>query len=198
MHNACVLSKLVSKPKNLVVMKKQQLKRLLDVITSGILIILLSPIIILTAIAIKLFSQGPILYHELRIGLSGNDFRYFKFRSMVPGTEEITKIGHFIRCWHFDELPEFFLVFIGRMSLVGPRAIKRETAINSNYSYYFSLPMKPGLTGLSQIRGGRFLEPVERAKIDLQYIQKWNLRNDFFILIKTPLAIISQRRKLIH
>ena len=162
------------------------------------MIMLFSPIIILTAIAIKLFSQGPILYHELRIGKGGKDFHYFKFRSMISGTKEITKIGHFIRCWHLDELPELFLVFIGRMSLVGPRAITHETANNDHLSYYCSLSIRPGLTGLAQIRGGRYLKPGERAKIDLQYIQKWNLRNDFFILIKTPLAIISQRHKLIH
>ena len=179
-------------------MKKQKIKRLLDVITSGGLITLLSPIIILTASAIKLFSKGPILYHDLRIGIGGNDFRYFKFRSMIPRTKEITGIGYFLRCWHLDELPELFLVFIGRMSLVGPRAITHETAETDNLFYYYSLPIKPGLTGLAQIYGGRYLSPGKRTKIDLQYIRKWNLRNDFFILLKTPLAIISQRHESSH
>lgn len=179
-------------------MKNKLIKRFLDVITSGCLIILFLPLILLTAVMIKLFSQGPILYHDLRIGLGGNDFHYFKFRSMISGTKEITKIGHFIRCWHLDELPELFLLFIGRMSLVGPRAMTHEAAISDQLSYYFSLPIKPGLTGLTQICGGRYLSAGERAKIDLQYIQKWNLRNDFFILLKTPLAIISQRHESAH
>lgn len=179
-------------------MKSKQLKRLLDIITSGILIVIFSPIIILTAIAIKLSSNGPILYHCERIGLGGKTFHYFKLRSMIPGTEQITKIGRFIRCWHLDELPELFLVFIGHMSLVGPRAVLVKEALNDGLSYYFSLPIKPGLTGLTQICGGRYLSAGERAKIDLQYIQKWNLLNDFFILLKTPLAIISQRHEQAH
>ena len=179
-------------------MKNKLIKRLLDLITSGIMIVLFSPIIILTAMAIKLFSAGPILYHCERIGLGGKTFPYFKFRSMVPKTEDITRIGYFIRRWHLDELPELFLVFIGRMSLVGPRAIPYADVMKDDRFYYNSLPVKTGVTGLVQTNGGRYLSPEERAKIDLQYIQTWNLLDDFFILLKTPLAIISQRHKTTH
>lgn len=179
-------------------MKNKRVKRMLDIITSGALIVLFFPLIVLTAISIKLFSQGPILYHCRRLGIGGKNFHYFKFRSMVPGTKEITGIGRFIRCWHFDELPELFLVLIGHMSLVGPRAIRYETALKENLDYYWPLPIRPGITGLSQTKGGRYLPAEDRKKIDLQYIQKWNLQNDFLIILKTPLAIISQRHKTLH
>lgn len=202
------------------------LKRLMDVIGSGIIIAILSPVYLLTAIAIKLDSHGPVFFSErddgtpvFRIGEGGKSFRYFKFRSMIPGTDSmryreladrnfrtdgpmvkikddprVTRVGRFIRRWSIDELPELFLVFIGRMSLVGPRPHLPEEVAKYEQHHRKTLTIKPGITGLAQISGRTDLLFEEEVKLDIYYIENWSLLFDFYILFKTPLTVISHRK----
>jgi exopolysaccharide biosynthesis polyprenyl glycosylphosphotransferase len=200
-------------------------KRIFDVIVSGILILLLSPIIIIAIIAIKLDSHGPIFFSRrddgsflYRVGQGGRAFKYFKFRSMIPGTDSmrykeladrnirgdgpmvkikddprVTRVGRFIRRWSIDELPELFLVFIGRMSLVGPRPHLPEEVAKYEQNHRKTLTVKPGITGLAQVSGRSDLAFEEEVKLDIYYIENWSLLLDIAILLKTPLAVLRHR-----
>lgn len=199
-------------------------KRLFDLVVSGILIILTSPIMIVTAIAIKLTSRGPILFSRLengspvkRVGEHGRPFRYFKFRSMyhnvhsqrytalahldtrkgplvkIKNDPRVTPVGRFIRTWSIDELPEFFLVFFGRMSLVGPRPHLPEEVANYEPHQRRVLAIKPGITGLAQISGRSDLSFDDEVNLDLWYIEHWSLWRDLWILFRTPMAILTHR-----
>lgn len=199
-------------------------KRIFDIIGSLILIIFTSPIMILTAIAIKLDSKGPIFFSRLdngqplkRVGEHDKAFRYFKFRSMWPGTHSqkyqelaklnirsgplakikddprITRVGKFIRRLSLDEFPEFFLVFKGDMSLVGPRPHEPEEVAKYQDHQRRVLTIKPGITGMAQVSGRSDLNFEEEVKLDIFYIENWSLRLDLQILIKTPLAVFQHR-----
>ncbi|MFA5184597.1 MAG: sugar transferase [Patescibacteria group bacterium] len=201
------------------------LKRIFDIVVSGFLIIILSPLILLTVLAILLDSRGPIFFsrrddgaYVTRIGQGGAPFKYFKFRSMTPNTDSmryneladrnlrtdgpmvkikddprVTRVGKIIRRWSIDELPELFLVFIGRMSLVGPRPhLPEEVAKYENY-HKKTLTVKPGITGLAQVSGRSDLLFEEEAKLDIYYIENWSLLLDISILFKTPLAVLRHR-----
>ncbi len=200
-------------------------KRIFDIIFSGLLIIIFSPLILLTVLLIKLDSKGPIFFSRrdngdflYRIGEGGKPFKYFKFRSMIPNSDSmryneladrnvrtdgpmvkikddprVTRVGAFIRRYSIDELPELFLVFIGRMSLVGPRPhLPEEVAKYENY-HRKTLTIKPGITGLAQVSGRSDLLFEEEAKLDIYYIENWTLLLDVSILFKTPLAVFKHR-----
>jgi len=202
------------------------LKRIFDIIGSAFLIILLSPLIGLTALIIMLDSRGPVFFSRRddgsylhRVGEGGVPFRYFKFRSMIPNSDSmryneladrnvrtdgpmvkikddprVTRFGRFIRRWSIDELPELFLVFTGKMSLVGPRPhLPEEVAKYENY-HKKTLTIKPGITGLAQVSGRSDLLFEEEAKLDVYYIENWSLLLDISILFKTPLAVLKHRR----
>lgn len=201
-------------------------KRIFDIIVSGLLILILSPILIITALIISLDSRGPIFFSRrddgsfvYRVGESGIPFKYFKFRSMIPNSDSmryneladrnmrgdgpmvkikddprVTRFGHFIRRFSIDELPELFLVFIGRMSLVGPRPhLPEEVAKYENY-HKKTLTIKPGITGLAQVSGRSDLLFEEEVKLDVYYIENWTMWLDFSILFKTPLAVLKERK----
>jgi len=201
-------------------------KRILDIGFSFFLIALLSPVYILTILAILLDSKGPVFFFKLddgtylsRVGERGRTFRYLKFRSMLPNTDSmrykeladlnvrtdgpmvkikddprVTRVGKFIRRWSIDELPELFLVLIGRMSLVGPRPhLPEEVAKYENYQKKV-LTIKPGITGLAQISGRSDLLFEEEVKLDIYYIENWSLLFDISILLKTPLAVLKHRK----
>jgi len=202
------------------------IKRIFDVVVSGLLILILSPIIILTILIIVLDSRGPVFFsrrddgsYVYRVGEGGVPFRYFKFRSMIPNSDSmryneladrnlrtdgpmvkikddprVTRFGRFIRRWSIDELPELFLVFLGRMSLVGPRPhLPEEVAKYENY-HRKTLTIKPGVTGLAQVSGRSDLLFEEEAKLDIYYIENWSLLLDISILLKTPLAVFKHRQ----
>lgn len=199
------------------------LKRLFDMIGSGILLILLSPIILVTAIAIKLDTKGPVFFHldngrwPTRIGEGGIPFRYLKLRSMQFGTHlqrykelshldfrdgplvkikddpRITRVGRFIRKWSIDELPELMLVFVGKMSLVGPRPHDPEEVAKYKIHHRRVLAIKPGITGMAQISGRSDLDFEDEVRLDTWYIENWSLALDLSILLKTPWAVISHR-----
>jgi exopolysaccharide biosynthesis polyprenyl glycosylphosphotransferase len=197
-------------------------KRIFDIIGSLILIILTSPIMILTAIAIKLDSRGPVFWSKLddgspvqRVGQYGKLFHYFKFRSMRPGTHHlrytelatldfrkgplvkikedprVTRVGRFIRKWSIDELPELFLVLIGKMSLVGPRPHLPEEVAKYKKHHRKVLAVKPGMTGLAQISGREDLDFEEEVRLDTFYIENWSLKLDLYILLKTPFVVLK-------
>lgn len=199
-------------------------KRIFDIFGSLFLIILTSPIMILTAIAIKLDSRGPVFWSRFddgsrlkRIGQYGQPFSYFKFRSMKPFSHNlrytalagqdfrqgplvkikndprITRVGKFIRRFSIDELSEFFLVLIGKMSLVGPRPhLPEEVAKYKKYHRKVFI-VKPGITGLAQISGRSDLDFEEEVKLDVYYIENWSLKLDLYILFKTPFVVLFGR-----
>ncbi|MDD5527985.1 MAG: sugar transferase [Patescibacteria group bacterium] len=202
------------------------IKRIFDLVVSLILIIILSPILVLTAIAIKLDSRGPIFFSRrdddaplYRVGQSGKLFRYFKFRSMrdrsdsmrykeladlniraggplvkIKDDPRVTRIGRFIRRFSIDELPELFLVFVGRMSLVGPRPHLPEEVAKYERHHKKVLTLKPGITGLAQISGRSDLSFEEEVKLDTYYIENWSFLFDLTILLRTPLAVLKGRK----
>jgi lipopolysaccharide/colanic/teichoic acid biosynthesis glycosyltransferase len=176
------------------------MKRIADLIISFLLIVLFLPVMLITALLIKIDSPGPIFYSRksngkpvFRIGKNAKLFRYFKFRSMLVGTNKVTRIGVFIRRWHLDELPELFLVFIGKMSLVGPRPIDRCYVIRSSSAYYQSLTAKPGITGPWQIHRKSNKTIEEIIKFNRWYARHQCFLTDLNIIIKTPIAIIKNK-----
>ncbi len=200
-------------------------KRTFDIIVSGILIILFSPVYLIAAIAIKLNSRGPVFFSRrddgtllTRVGENGIPFHYFKFRSMIDKVDNmryneladrnirsdgpmvkikddprVTKVGRFIRRFSIDELPELFLVFAGRMSLVGPRPHLPEEVAKYEHHHKKTLTIKPGITGLAQVSGRSDLLFEEEVKLDVYYIENWSLLLDFSILLKTPFAVLKHR-----
>lgn len=178
------------------------IKRTSDILISSILLIITSPIMIITAIIIKLTSKGPVLFKQERVGLNKNIFTMYKFRSMrINDSQQSgwstnidprkTKFGSFIRKFSIDELPQFYNVIIGNMSLVGPRPelpffvdkFKRDIPL-----YMVKHQVKPGITGLAQINGYRGDTSIsERIKLDIDYIENWDILLDITILIKTAL-----------
>ncbi len=204
-------------------------KRGFDIFFSGLLILLTSPIMILTALAIKLDSKGPILYAKtddgkptLRIGQSGRSFKYFKFRSMKPGTHNmrynelskqntrkgplvkiqddprITKVGKITRKFSIDELPEFFLVLNGTMSLVGPRPHLPEEVDKYKPEHRKVLTIKPGITGMAQTSGRADLDFDDEVRLDTYYIEHWSPWLDLYILLKTPFVVLFKKGENIH
>jgi exopolysaccharide biosynthesis polyprenyl glycosylphosphotransferase len=190
-------------------------KRCLDVVAAFIGLIALSPVFIGIAIAIKTSSKGSIFYSQDRIGLQGQAFRMWKFRSMFMDADRrqtelehlnksadgvmfkierdprIIPIGHFLRCTSLDELPQLFNVLLGQMSLVGPRPFPvRDVARFTHWHHTRHLVM-PGITGLWQISGRSDLDTIDDvAKLDLFYIDRWSLNFDLEILIETLRLIL--------
>ena len=180
------------------------LKYLSDYIFSIIAIVITSPIMILTAIAIKLTSPGPIIFKQERIGYHGKPFMMYKFRSMKvqdPSEEESewttrddprkTAVGNFIRKTSIDELPQFFNVLKGDMSVVGPRP-ERPYFVNQFKEtipkYMVKHQVKPGLTGWAQIHGCRGDTSIKkRIEYDIEYVENWHMGLDLGIMIKTVL-----------
>ncbi len=187
-------------------------KRIFDILMASLTLLIALPIMLLISIAIKLDTQGPILYSYrdklkrfpvYRIGRNGRPFRYFKFRTMVTDLNEtnhlrITRVGRFLRCWHLDELPELIIVLRGDMSLVGPRPHTKAVSQKFPTSFYRSMNFPPGITGSAQISGGRLFSLEQEINANLNYISNWCLVNDMLILIKTPLAIVAQCKKFDH
>jgi exopolysaccharide biosynthesis polyprenyl glycosylphosphotransferase len=186
-------------------------KRLFDIVVSLILLILLSPLLIFAAIMVRISSPGPIFYRQTRVGLHGKYFKIIKFRSMRNDAEQngpqlstedddrITSWGRIMRKYRLDELPQFFNVLIGEMSIVGPRPerqyyIDQILAKAPHYSHVQKV--KPGITSWGMVKFGyaeNVDEMVERLKYDLIYIENMNLLNDFKILFYTILIVLQGR-----
>jgi putative colanic acid biosynthesis UDP-glucose lipid carrier transferase len=181
------------------------LKRMLDLIFASIILILVCPIMLAISIGIKLTSPGSILFKQWRYGIDGRAIKVYKFRTMTvcedgysftQATEcdsRVTRLGAFLRRTSLDELPQFFNVLQGRMSIVGPRP--HAVAMNEEYrklvpGYMLRHKVKPGITGLAQVNGWRgeteSLEKMEkRVEFDLEYLRQWSLMLDLRIIAQT-------------
>jgi putative colanic acid biosynthesis UDP-glucose lipid carrier transferase len=188
-------------------------KRLEDLIISSIILLLISPLLALIALAIKLDSKGPVIFKQRRHGFNNQVFEVYKFRSMtvadsastqvVQATRDdvrVTRIGKFLRRSSLDELPQLFNVLLGHMSIVGPRphAVQHNIEYGAIISEYFARHnVKPGITGWAQINGLRGeTDTVDkmhrRVQFDLHYIEHGSLLLDLKIIIMTSLAVWFQ------
>ncbi len=188
---------------------KLTLKRGVDLVGSAVGLVILSPILMLLAMAIKLDSPGPVLYAQERMGLDAKPFWCFKFRSMRTDAEKqgpgwtveddprVTRLGRLIRRFSIDELPQLINVFVGEMSLVGPRPerpIYVEQFRRSIPRYMDRHREKAGMTGWAQVNGLRGDTSIaERTKYDLWYIENWSLWLDFKIMLRTLASVLGDR-----
>jgi putative colanic acid biosynthesis UDP-glucose lipid carrier transferase len=189
-------------------------KRLEDVVLSTLILVAISPLLLATAIAVKLSSRGPVIFQQRRYGLDGKEIVVYKFRTMrvmEDGPEvaqatrddpRVTRIGALLRKLSLDELPQFVNVLQGRMSIVGPRP--HAVAHNETYrkvikGYMVRHKVKPGITGLAQVNGYRgeisSLDKMQRrVEYDLEYLRNWSLRLDLAIILRTAFIVLTGDR----
>ena len=192
---------------------ERRIKRAVDAVGAATVLMLVSPLLIITAIAIKLESPGPILFRQRRCGFNGQPFRIFKFRTMSvmedselvhqagQSDERVTVLGRWLRRTSIDELPQLLNVIDGTMSLVGPRphAVAHDNAFDKLVSNYaFRHHVKPGLTGWAQVHGFRGPTPTvedikRRVDYDLWYVDNWSFALDFVILLRTTVEVLRSR-----
>ena len=187
--------------------KKKDLifKRIIDVVISGIGLIILFPIFVIIGALIKLDSKGPVFFVQERAGKDGKVFWAYKLRTMVNNAEKIglvyeikkdderiTRIGKHLR-WGIDELPQLINIFKGDMSLVGPRPTLIEQVTRYSKEHRRRLEVKPGITGWALINGRNKLAWPEKIKLDIWYIDHWSLWLDLEILFKTIWVVIFTR-----
>ena len=197
------------------------MKRAFDIIASGLGLIVLSPLFLLLAIWIKLDSKGPVFYRQVRVGYKNKDFRIFKFRSMRVGADKgslvtigghdprVTRSGYFIRKFKFDELPQLINVFLGDMSLVGPRPEVRHYVDYWTSEQMHVLDVRPGITDPASIKFRNENELMEKAedpekyyievimqekiKLYLEYVEKHSFWYDLGLIFKTFKVIVTER-----
>ena len=191
------------------------LKRLIDLVGSGVGMVLLSPVFLAIAIAVKRSSPGPVFFSQIRVGRYGRHFKFHKFRSMRQDAEalkaslaaqneskdgvifkmkddpRVTKVGKFLRRTSLDELPQLWNVFVGDMSLVGPRPPVPSEVAQYTLEDRKRLNVKPGLTCLWQVEGRSDLPFREQVRLDKEYIRSPSLWKDFKILLRTIPAVIG-------
>jgi len=173
-------------------------KRIMDVVLAILGLIVFVPLLLVCAIAIKLNSRGPVCFRLPVAGLRGKGFDQIKLRTMVHGAREIgdrfetsscdpriTRVGHFVRRWSIDELPQLWNVLRGEMSIVGPRPAFFEIASKYSADQARRLAMRPGLTGLAQVQGRNSLPWPERVELDIFYVEHHSLRLDCEIIART-------------
>ena len=197
------------------------MKRLFDVVASGLGVMVLSPLFLILAIWIKLDSKGPVFYRQVRVGYKNKDFRIFKFRSMCVGADKgslvtigghdprVTRSGYFIRKFKFDELPQLINVFLGDMSLVGPRPEVRHYVDYWTPEQMHVLDVRPGITDPASIKFRNENELMEKAedpekyyievimqekiKLYLEYVEKHSFFYDLGLIFKTFFVIVKER-----
>ncbi len=196
------------------------MKRIFDIVASGFGLLVLSPIFLILSIWIKIDSPGPVFYKQMRVGRNNKDFKLYKFRSMRVGSDKkglitigghdprITKSGYFIRKYKLDEFPQLINVFIGEMSLVGPRPEVRKYVEMYTEEQMHVLDVRPGITDLASIRyrnENELLEKVEnpdkyyvevimqdKLSINLEYVEKCSFWFDVELIFKTFWEIITK------
>ena len=173
-------------------------KRIMDVGLAMVGLIIAVPLLFVGAIAIKLSSQGPVFFRLPVAGLRRKGFDQWKLRTMVHGAREsgdrfetssddprITRVGHFLRRWSIDELPQLWNVLRGEMSMVGPRPAFFEIASKYSAEQVQRLAVRPGLTGLAQVQGRNLLTWAERVELDIFYVEHYSLWLDCEIMART-------------
>ena len=182
------------------------IKRIIDILLSGLAIIILSPLLLILCIAIKLDSPGPIFFTQKRVGIHKTYFQIYKFRTMRTDTPKdmpthmlanpeqyITKTGRFLRKTSLDELPQIFNIFKGDMSIVGPRpALWNQDDLVAERDKYGANDVTPGLTGWAQINGRDELEILVKAKLDGEYVKKYGFTMDVRCFFGTFLSVLRQ------
>lgn len=190
-------------------------KRMFDIIGSGLLLVVLSPVFLLTALAVKLSSPGPVFYSQERIGRHGQTFPMFKFRSMVQNADEqlesllnsqgtsdvplhkiendprVTPVGRFLRRYSVDELPQLLNVLLGSMSLVGPRPQREAEVALYAKDHFRRLLVKPGISGLWQVSGRSNLSWDDAVRLDLYYVENWSMVGDLLLLMRTFKTVVK-------
>lgn len=183
----------------------QVVKRLLAILISGLAIIILSPVLLAVAIAIKCDSKGPVLFKQKRVGKDKNHFMIYKFRSMyvdAPAdmpthmlkdpTAMITKVGAFLRKTSLDELPQLFNIFKGEMAIVGPRpALWNQYDLIAERDKYNANSIRPGLTGWAQINGRDELEIDEKSRLDGYYVEHMSFLMDLKCFFGTFISVLK-------
>ena len=183
-------------------MKTLKLKRLIDIVGSLIGLALSSPIIIVISIVIYFTMGRPIFFKQVRPGLKGKPFVIYKFRTMLdlrdekrnllPDEKRLTTIGKFLRSTTLDELPEFWNVLKGDMSLVGPRPLLMEYLDRYTPEQARRHNVKPGMTGWAQINGRNAISWEEKFKLDVWYVDNWNILLDLKIIFLTILKVLKR------
>jgi O-antigen biosynthesis protein WbqP len=171
-------------------------KRLLDLFLGGVATVVLSPVLLLTGLAIRLDDGGPVIYRQRRIGRHGQPFTIFKFRSMPVDTEVapsagmatacVTRVGRWIRRLNVDELPQIFNILRGDMAVVGPRpAIPGQATLIAERSRGGADRLRPGLTGLAQVKAYDGMSETEKSRFDNEYAERVSLGRDLKIIAAT-------------
>ena len=192
----------------LLTLEQRTLKRTLDIVVASLAILILWPVMLITAVIVKLDSPGPAIYSQVRVGRFGKEFKVHKFRSMRQDAEaktgpvlagendpRITKFGHFMRATRLDELPQLFNVLKGEMSIVGPRPERPffvEQFIKEKPEYAYRHNVKPGITGLAQIAGKYNTTAYDKLVYDLIYIQNVSVIYDLTLMLQTLKVLITK------
>jgi exopolysaccharide biosynthesis polyprenyl glycosylphosphotransferase len=195
---------------------QKALKRAFDVVVAGLLVLVLSPVLLACALAVRLTSPGPVLFRQRRVGKDGHVFHIHKFRSMTADAEahqpalrasgnqadgpifklhhdpRVTPVGRVLRAWSLDELPQLLDVLRGHMSLVGPRPFVTYEVNLADPWAHTRLQVRPGLTGLWQVSGRHRLSFEDLVRYDLFYVENWSLSMDLFILLRTIPAVLRR------
>lgn len=177
-------------------------KRTIDIVCSGLGLIVLSPILLITAVLIRIKLGSPIFFTQDRLGKDGKVFKMIKFRTMLdavdkwgeplPDEERMTSFGQLLRSTSIDELPELINVFKGDMSLVGPRPLLVEYKELYSPEQFRRHEVRPGITGWAQVNGRNTLGWSERFKLDVEYVDNYNIFMDIKILLMTVLKVVKR------
>jgi exopolysaccharide biosynthesis polyprenyl glycosylphosphotransferase len=181
--------------------EQRAMKRLIDIVLSLLLIVITSPIMLITAIIIKLYDGGPVLYKQVRCTKDQKEFKIMKFRSMRVDAEKdgvarlaqkndsrITPIGKFIRACRIDELPQLFNILVGDMAFIGPRPERPEIIkqyLEEMPEFAFRMKVKAGLAGYAQVYGKYNTTPYDKLKLDLTYIENYSVWLDIKLMLLT-------------
>mgnify|MGYP001823769377 CR=1 FL=1 len=179
------------------------IKFTVDRILALLALIVLAPVFLIIALAIKLDDGGPVFFSHKRAGLNGHSFDIWKFRSMIvdadrfldesgaPTANRITRVGKFLRQTSMDELPQLYNILIADMSLVGPRPVLPEHIQRYSAEQKRRFEIRPGLTGLAQVNGRNTLKWSKRLELDVQYLDQFNLLLDVVIVFKTIAMLLT-------